>query len=328
MNSESIKPPAETQPVVPLKKRVERVAGRIGLRLVVGPLRAMPLAATRAFGRGIGIALYHALPRYRRVALTNLEMVCGHQFDSKRRKRMARAVFRHFGETAAEFVKLPRLGLEEVDALVTVHGEENLKAALAQGNGVILITGHFGNWEFLARWLNLHEYPLNVVARKANDPEADRLLTDTRKNSGAQVFNRGNSARAVMQCLKRQEIVALLPDQNAGDVFVPFLGIRTGTVDGPAIVHMHTKAPLLFSWCVRTREDRFEITFEPPVVIAPTGDRTADIETVTSCINARLELQVRRYPTQWLWLHNRWKATPREYLEQRVPVSVGEDTVD
>lgn len=301
----------------PFRKRAERAAGRIGLRLLVGPLRALPLPLTRSFGNLLGVLLFHGLGRYRRVALKNLAMIYGNEFDEQTRHKMARDVFRHFGKTAAEFLKLPQMSREEVDRLVTVEGEENLREALASGRGVILITGHFGNWEFLARWLNLHDYALNVVARKANDPEADKLLTDTRTDGGAQVFNRGNSARAVLQSLKRKEIVALLPDQNAGDVFVPFLGVKTGTVDGPAIIHMKTQAPILFSWCVRQDDNSFRITFEPPVTIKPTGDRIKDIELITTCINAHLGAQVQAHPTQWLWLHNRWKATPEHFLKEK-----------
>ena len=300
---------------VPFRKRAERTAGRIGLRLLVGPLRALPLPVTRALGRGVGRLLFLTLGRYRRVAFKNLNLVYGRDVDEAARKKMAKDVFRNFGETAAEFLKLPQMPLAEIDSLVTVHGEANLKRAMGMEQGVLLITGHFGNWEFLARWLNLHGYPLNVVARRANDPEADKLLNNTRTEGGAQVFNRGNSARAVLQCLKKKEIVALLPDQNAGDVFVPFLGVRTGTVDGPGIIHLKTGAPLLFSWCVRTPEDRFEITFEPPVVLEATGERARDIESVMACVNARLEAQVRKYPTQWLWLHDRWKHTPEVFAQ-------------
>lgn len=292
------------------RKRIERYAGRVGLRLVVGPLRALPLSTARRCGRGLGRLLYRTLGRYRRVALRNLELIYGAEFDVDRRREMARNVFEHFGEVAAEFVKMPQLSRDAVDKLCRVEGENNLCDALAMGRGVLLITGHFGNWEFLARWLSTHGYILNVVARRANDPEADRLLRETRTEGGAQVYNRGNSARAVLQCLKRKEIAALLPDQNAGDVFVPFLGVRTGTVDGPAILHLRTEAPLLFSWCVREPDDAFSITFEPPVVCKPTGDRTEDILAVTTLINARLEARIRRNPTQWLWLHDRWKSSP------------------
>jgi Kdo2-lipid IVA lauroyltransferase/acyltransferase len=297
-------------PTLSRKKRFERAAGRVGLRLVVGPLRALPLPLARAVGRGVGIFLYGALQRYRRVAHKNLALVYGAKVDARSRSRMARAVFVHFGQSAAEFVKMPQLTRAEVDVLCQVEGEENLCRALEGGLGVLLITGHFGNWEFMARWLTTHGYPLNVVARRANDPQADRLLTDTRTGGGAQVYNRGSSARAVLQCLRRKEIVGLLPDQNAGNVFVPFLGQRTGTVDGPAILHLRTGAPLLFSWCVRTPDNRFQITFEAPVVVGPTGDRNADIAAVMTLINARLEAQIYQNPTQWLWLHDRWKSSP------------------
>jgi KDO2-lipid IV(A) lauroyltransferase len=297
-------------PPLPRKKRLERAAGRLGLRLVVGPLRALPLPMARAVGRGVGIFLYTTLRRYRNVAHKNLALVYGAQIDTRARARMARSVFVHFGQVAAEFVKMPQLALPEIDALCEVDGEENLCRALESGQGVLMITGHFGNWEFMSRWLTAHGYPLNVVARRANDPEADRLLTNTRTGGGAQVYNRGNSARAVLQCLRRKEIVGLLPDQNAGDVFVPFLGQRTGTVDGPAIIHLRTGAPLVFCWCVRMPDNRFRITFEPPVVIEPTGDRNADIIRVMTLVNAQLEAQIYQHPTQWLWLHDRWKSSP------------------
>ena len=301
---------SEKIPAVPLRKRVERAAGHFGLWMVVTPVRVLPLPMARAFGRVLGTFLYQTFGRYRRVALKNFNVVYGEKLTEAERKQMAKAVFRHFGQMAVEFVKVPQMSREDVERMVTVEGEANLCQAFEANKGVLLITGHFGNWEFMARWLTTHGYPLNVVARKANDPKADKLLTDTREEGGAHVFNRGNSARAVLQCLKKNEMVALLPDQNAADVFVPFLGLPTGTVDGPAIIHLKTGAPLLFSWCRRTEDNRFHILFEPIEVVAPTGNREADIAAVMTLINARLEAQIRQYPTQWLWLHDRWKASP------------------
>ena len=300
--------PPETGPI-PVKKRIERIAGRAAMRICLGPLRVMPLPAARTLGKCLGWVLYQCLGRYRRVALKNLGLVYADRSE-RDRVRMARAVFRHFGEMAAEFIKLPQLTREQVDAMVTVEGEEHLARALEANRGGFIITGHFGNWEFLARWLATHGYKLNVVARDARDPAATKLMTEVRQGSGAQVLYRGKSARGVLQSLKRNEFVALLPDQNAADVFVPFLGVSTGTVDGPAILHLKTGAPLVFSWCRRMPDDRFHIVFEPPEVTVPTADRAADIRAVMTLINARLEAQIRLDPTQWLWLHDRWKATP------------------
>lgn len=295
---------------LPFRKVVLRSAGRIGLLLTVAPLRAMPLPLARLFGKGIGEALYRILGRYRRAALKNLNLIYGPQMTLAQRQQMARAVFHHFGQVAAEFAKLPQLKRAQVDRLAAVEGEENLRAAFEPGRGVLLITGHFGNWEFLGRWLTTHGYTLNVVARKANDPHADRLLNETRRGNGVQVYSRGASARAVLSSLRRNEMVALLPDQNAADVFVPFLGQQTGTVDGPGVIHRKTGAPLLFSWCERLEDGRFRITFEPPVVVPATTDRSTDVEAIMALINDRLGEQIRRNPTQWLWLHDRWKASP------------------
>lgn len=318
-------PPSASVPQKPLtlRKQVERAVGRIGLWLLVRPLRMMSFARARRCGRGMGRLLFSCLGRYRGVALRNLELIYGSECDLHQRRQMAKRVFEHFGEWAAEFVKMPQLSRDMVDQLCRVDGEDNVRDALSMGRGVLLITGHFGNWEFLLRWLTTHGYTLNVVARRANDPKADRLLNETRTGGGAQVFNRGNSARAVLQSLKRQEIVGLLPDQNAGDVFVPFMGITTGTVDGPAILHLKTGAPLLFSWCVREHDDTFTIYFEPPVVVEPTGQKMTDIAAVTTLINARLEARIRKHPTQWLWLHDRWKSSPGVF-SSRKPSSGGD----
>ena len=279
------------------------------MRLFVGPIRALPLPVARRFGTALAWVAFRTVGRYRQVARKNLALIYPDKPEAER-EQMARAVFRHFGCMVGEFLKMPRLGKADVERMAVVEGEENLRQALAMGRGVLLITGHFGNWEFMARWLSSHGYPINVVARDARDPAATKLLTDTREGNGAQVLYRGNSARAVLQCLKKNEIVALLPDQNAADVFVPFLGRRTGTVDGPAIIHLKLGAPLLFSWCIRLPDNRFQITFEPPEVVCATGEKSADVERTMTLINARLETQIRRNPTQWLWLHDRWKASP------------------
>ena len=300
----------------PLRKRLERSAGRMLIRLFVGPIRTLPLPMARAFGVGLAWVAFRIVGRYRRVARKNLALIYPDK-SAIERERMARAVFRHFGRMAGEFLKMPRLDKADVERLAVVEGEDNLRAAMAMGKGVLLITGHFGNWEFMARWLSANGYPINVVARDARDPAATKLLTDTREGNGAQVLYRGNSARAVLQCLKKNEIVALLPDQNAADVFVPFMGQRTGTVDGPAIIHLKMGAPLLFSWCVRLPDNRFRITFEPPEIVASTGEKSADVERTMTLINARLETQIRRNPTQWLWLHDRWKASPGVFSDGR-----------
>lgn len=293
-----------------LRKRMERAGGSLALKMAVGPIRLLKLPAARKLGRGLGLIVYTALGRYRRVAHKNLKLIFGDALSESERTRLARDVFSNFGETAAEFVKLPQLDREQIDALTQVEGEENLKSSLEQNKGTLIITGHFGNWEFLARWFAVHNYPLSVIARRADNPEAEKLAVQTRTQSGSQVYNRGNSARPVLQSLHRNELVGILPDQNAGNIVAPFLGLQTGTTDGPAIFHLHTGSPIVFSWCTREPDGRFKILFEPPEIYTPTGDKQADILAIMSMINAHLGEQIRKRPSQWLWLHDRWRASP------------------
>lgn len=311
---------SETQPhapelPLPFRKRVERRLGDLLLPLLLAPLRRMPWGLARSTGRGLGMAIYALLKRYRSVAIKNLTLIYGKDKSAGEIQQMAKAVFLHFGQMATEFIKLPTLNKETVERLITVEGEENLREAMAMEKGTLIITGHFGNWEMMARWFTTHDYPLNVVARDARARSATKFLEETRTGSGAKVLYRGNSARAILQCLKKNELVAILPDQNAADVFVPFFGLPTGTVDGPAVIHLRTQAPLVFSWCIREPDNRFRIVFEPPIAVPNTGDRTADIEAVMALINSRLEARIRQNPTQWLWLHNRWKASPGVFPE-------------
>ena len=297
-------------PVVPLKKRMERGAGAIALRVIVGPLRAMPLPMARKCGRAMGTALYYLLGRYRRVAIKNLTLVYGQEKSHAEIVGMAKDVFRNFGETAVEFVKLPQLGKEQIESLAVVEGHENFAEAMAMGRGILMISGHFGNWEFMSRYVTLLGYKINVVVRDARDPVATKLLADTRTGYGVNILYRGGSARSIYSLLKKNQMVGLLPDQNAADVFVPFFGFRTGTVNGPAALHLLTKAPIMFVWCTRMPDGRFRIVAEPPVMFEATKNRDADIAAITALINARLEARIRENPTQWLWLHDRWKASP------------------
>src|SRR5690242_17914633 len=126
-NPPSPPPPLRNQ--APILKRMERIAGRVAMYLLVAPVRALPLPVARAIGKGLGGVLYRCLGRYRRVALKNLGLVYADK-PAAERVRMARAVFRHFGEAAAEFLKLPQLSREQVDAMTVVEGEEHLLRAL------------------------------------------------------------------------------------------------------------------------------------------------------------------------------------------------------
>lgn len=282
----------------------------LALWLFRGLFGALPHRVAVGLGAAIGALAYHMVGRRRALALTNLRAAFPEK-DARQITALARSVFQNFGRTAAEFLRARHLSAEAVAALMELQGIEHVDRALQAGKGALLITAHFGNWELMARYLSDRGYRLSVVARDANDPRTTEIVNEIRRENGYQVFSRGNAAKFILGCLRRNELVGILPDQNAGDVFLRFFGRECGSVVGPAIIHLRTGAPLIPIFCVRLPGDRHRIEVHPPITTTPTGDTETDAKAIMEEVHAAIERQVRRYPDQWLWFHDRWKSGRR-----------------
>jgi KDO2-lipid IV(A) lauroyltransferase len=180
---------------------------------------------------------------------------------------------------------------------------------------MILIAAHFGNWELLARRAALEGYNFAVVARQSHDPEFNKITDGIRANGGYTVLPRGDSPRAILQRLRRNGIVAILPDQKSEDVFVPYFGHLAGTVAGPAVLALKTRAGIIPMFCPRQPDGSYRVEILPEIDTSSTGDTDADIHRIMAEITKVIEDMVRRYPDQWLWMHDRWRVTPPANLD-------------
>ncbi len=268
--------------------------------------------ATRV-GAGFGLLAYALSRRYRRIAMQNL-LRAFPEWSPAQARATTKRVFRNFGVALAEFLKAPSMSRAEIEKRLQVVGLEHLESALAQGKGVLLITGHFGNWELMARYLCMLGYPIWVIARHTEDPATTDLITLLRERSGYKVIMRDQAVRPVLKALRANEMVGILPDQNAGDVFIEFFGQKAGSVAGPAVFHLRTGAPLVPLFNVRLPGDYHRVEILPPMQFEATGDLNADSERIMQALNDVLEEYVRRYPDQWLWLHDRWKSARKRGL--------------
>lgn len=298
---------------LPWGKRIQRVLGRWGLRIAWGLFRWLPMAWAIRLGAGVGLLGYALVGRYRRVAIANLQRAFP-EWSPAQVRATAKRVFRNFGVALAEFLKAPSMTPAELEARVQIVGREHLDEAFRQGKGVLLITGHFGNWELMARYLCMLGYPISVIARDTEDPATTELVTMVRERSGYQVIPRGQAARPVLKRLRQNEAIGILPDQNAGDVFVEFFGQKAGSVAGPAVFHLRTGAPLVPLFSVRLPGDYHRIEILPPMQFEPTQDLKADTQRIMQALHDVLEAYIRRYPDQWLWLHDRWKSARKRGL--------------
>lgn len=218
----------------------------------------------------------------------------------------AQGVFLHFGRVTGDFMRSRVRPPEEVLENIVVEGSEWIEP-FPPGTGIIAATAHFGNWERFGQWCAAAWHPIAVVARDADDGEIQQRIGELRAATGLEVLSRGNAARASLKALKEGKVLGLLPDQNSDECFVPFFGHPVGHTLGPAVLHKRTKVPLIPAFCVREGVGKYRVIILQPIDPHATGDPVA----VTAEVAASLERVIRRYPDQWLWMHDRWKSARR-----------------
>lgn len=290
------------------------------LKFATGAVRRMPLSAARRFGAGLGRIGYHIDARRRFIAERNLRLAYGDELTATARARLIEGSFRHWGIGVIEFLRISALDAAQMEALVAaVEGWEYVEAVRSRG-AFLIVSGHIGNFEFLGRWMAARGVPSTVIAKDPIDPELSAYLRKMREFGGNVALSKGAaSVRELLTQLKRGRTVTLGVDQNSGDLFVPFFGVPAGTVAGPAMLALRTGVPLLPAFCVSESDGRYRMIFLPPIIAESTGDREADTARTMARVNDALESIVRRYPEQWLWLHNRWKAAFEEKNRSRWP---------
>jgi KDO2-lipid IV(A) lauroyltransferase len=273
-------------------------AGRLGER--IGQLGYAPLGIRRAV---VEKQLTAAFPELARDEI----------------ERIARASYAHLGRTSVETAILPSYSSREiVDLFEAVSGWGLVEERLALGKGLIVVTGHLGNWELGGAYVAARGLPIDAIARHMANPLFDRYLTSTRQRIGMTVVHDEAAVRRVPRSLRTGRSVAFLVDQGAvglASTWVPFFGRLAKTPRGPAVFALRLGTPIVFGVALRMPSGRYHLTFEP-VDVAETGDREADVDRIVADYTAVLERWVRRAPEQYFWHHRRWKhqrpGTPRE----------------
>lgn len=289
-------------------KSVVGKAGTAGLKALRWHFSRGTAERSEKRGEALGRLAWRLDKRRRQTAMQNLELAMP---ELAEKEEIVRRVFEGFGRTTADFLRQENRNLARITATTEVEGKEHLDACVAEGKGTILVTGHIGNWERAAVWIS-HQHPMSVIARPANDPATDELINGIRKDGGYEVIPRGDSARQIIQTLKRNEILGILCDQNAQDIYIPFFGHQAGTAVGPGAIAERVGCPLLPMTCTWQEPGRYRIRFYPPFHAPP--KEGAKGEATMRLINGWLEEVIRENPAQWLWIHDRWRSARRKGL--------------
>jgi KDO2-lipid IV(A) lauroyltransferase len=243
----------------------------------------------------------------------NLDTAYGSEKTAKEKARIARKSFEQLGKGAAEFLLIPHLDNKILTDMVSLSGEHNLKAALDDGRGVLVLSAHLGNWELIGVTLAMMGYPIAIIAKISKSKAVNRMLTGNRGIAGVVVLQGRGLLKDTMRHLEAGGIVGFVLDQNARrreGVFVPFFGREACTLKSLALLARRTGAPVVPAY-IHRQENRHHLVIGEILRNDLSEDVDADVLRWTESYTAWTERVIRQHPEQWTWLHDRWRTRPK-----------------
>lgn len=275
---------------------------------------AAGLSQVPATAPALGRWVYRLLPVRRRVVLANLRLVFGRTLTEAEIVTLAQAHYAHLARSLMELLRFPFLSEAQRAALARVENVEACLRAHAMGKGVLILTGHLGNFELATvaaiRQFTQYRGQFHVLRRPVSPRWLERLLTRRFRQAGLEVLPKKGALDRLLDRLAAGDAVAFLMDQHAGGrdgVRVDFFGHPAGTFRSLAIIALATGAPVVPMATWREPDGRHVLRFEEALVTVRCADANEAIRANTRAYNATLEQLVMRHPEQWFWVHRRWK---------------------
>lgn len=252
--------------------------------------------------------------RHRLVAIENLRHAFGDSLTQQQREQMALGVYEHFCQMLMEIIHIPRkLTRGTWRDYLEIRGHEPLIEHLLEGGPVILLTGHFGNWEMAGYLLGAFGFAPSAVARELDNPYLERFLRKFREHTGQALIPKKGGYDQMLEVLRGGRVLGMLADQDAGanGVFVEFFGRPASTHKAIALLALEHNAVVAVGTAERVGPGfRYLATVE--TLLDPRDPQWAgNVRGLTQEYTRLLEGAVRRAPEQYLWLHRRWKHQPK-----------------
>ncbi len=289
----------------PIKARASYLAYRTGAELA----RFVPESVAEPAARVLGQTLALAMPSRRRQVERNLRRASAGELEGMALRKAVADTFGSYGRYWLELFRLPDAANGHLE--LDIVGYERIEDGIEQGRGVVLALPHVGGWDFAGAWLAAQGMPLTVVVEPVEPPELFEWFAGVRRALGMNVVQLGPDAgRAVLQALRRNEVVCLLCDRDlVGDgIHVDFFGERTTLPAGPATLALRTGAPLLPTAVYFGPGGGHHALVMPPVRAQREGRLRDDVARVTQELADRFEELIRAAPEQWHLLQPNWPS--------------------
>lgn len=279
------------------------------IRLVLYLFQKLPEGVALTLGKWLGLFWFHVVPYRRRLVIDNLKKAYQGEKNGLEIRALARKNFIHYGLYLAEFLRLPGMSHTELLDKIAIQETRHIHTALSKGKGVIVICGHYGNFDMMAIAQSLAGFDCHIITKKIKNKNIDLFWQKIREEKGVKFLPKKESAFSILKLLKQNKIVVMIIDQhmkkNKG-VKVRFFNRPAWTMKAVAMIALKTGSPVVpvFSW----REGyKHLLTSGPeiPLVKGASSDETLLLSTQK--YNDVIEGFIRKHPEQWIWIHKRWK---------------------
>ncbi len=286
------------------------------LSVAIHLIRLLPLSCVRMIGQRLGYCFASIPTRDVIRCREHLQRAFPDKSSDWILKTSARC-FGHFGRTAFTLLRLLSIPNKQLYKLVSIEGLENFYAhrqAYLQGEGTIIVGGHFGNWELQMRFMGLAGDMYAVGRRMDNELLDDFIINNLRtKNNDGKTIYQDQGLLPCIRALRQAGSVCMVPDQDLPKIpgiFSTWFNIPAYTPSGPAKLARSQNVaiqPVFFY----EKAGRFVFHWGPRKTFQQTDNEDSDIQLMTNWIMAYQERLVQENPEQWVWWHRRWRTQPQ-----------------
>ncbi len=305
-------------------RRVRHLAEYLAFRSVVCFIAALPTRSCVRAAEMLAFVIHGCLPRKwtrYEVAKQNIRWAFGDRYDDDEIDQIIFGMWVHLFRMVTEIIQLPRkLRLANCADAIVFRNRDAIVQTMCTGRPVIVLSGHFGNWEMAVSTFGIFGFPMGVVARDLDNPYLHDWFCRFRQHTGHRLISKKGGGANMMETMEQRGHLAMLSDQDAGSrgMFVDFFGKPASTFKSIALVALQYRALILVGYGRRLPDDfnnkrwvQYEIGCEE--IIDPLEANSDDpIREITQRYTAALERLVRRSPEQYFWVHRRWKSVPRQ----------------
>lgn len=284
----------------------------------------LPYSAVLKIGAALGPVYGLIAGKQKKRGIKNAQIGLG--ISETEASHLMDRLFENLGRSALEIMYMPNLTSTFIRDHIEIRGASYLEDTLSQGKGVVVLTAHVGNWEWMAAALAENGYPTTTIVKKQPNAQFTRLLNEYREAAGVEVFARGgNELIRAARALKQKKLLGFLADQDGyiDGLPVPFLGQDSSAVVGPATFAQKFGSPVLPIFMSRGESaDHHIVHVLPPLYYKDTGNTEVDMYRLTEECCQVTETFIKEHPDEWLWFQHRWNTKPHEIndLEHKMRV--------